>query len=86
MTTMVPTTTLMEDDIKATTEEEEEEGEDKTVRPLEDEAEQDGEFVFTSLPPGRVRNPHTVKQMYRKAPSLLSVVLFGSFPPLSSQL
>jgi hypothetical protein len=54
MTTMVPTTTLLEDDITTTTEEEEEEGEDKTVRPLEDEAEQDGEFVFTSLPPGRV--------------------------------
>ncbi len=53
MTTMVPTTTLMEDDITTTTEEEEEE-EDKTVRPLEDETEQDGEFVFTSLPPGRV--------------------------------
>jgi len=52
---MVPTTTLMEDDI-TTTVEEEEKGEDKTVRPLEDEAEQDGEFVFTSLPPGRVRN------------------------------
>jgi hypothetical protein len=51
---MVPTTTFMEDDITTTTEEEEEE--DKTVRPLEDEAEQDGEFVFTSLPPGRVRN------------------------------
>jgi hypothetical protein len=53
---MVPTTTLMED-FKTSTEEEEEEeeeGEDKTVRPLEDEAEQDGEFVFTSLPPGRV--------------------------------
>jgi hypothetical protein len=63
MTTMVPTTTLMEDDITSTVEdfktskeEEEEEGEDKTVRPLEDEAEQDGEFVFTSLPPGRVRD------------------------------
>jgi hypothetical protein len=52
-TTMVPTTTLLEDDITTTTEEEEE-GEDKTVRPLEDGAEQDGEFVFTSLPPGRV--------------------------------
>ncbi len=51
---MVPTTTLMEDDITTTTEEEEVEGEDKAVRPLEDEAEQDGEFVFTSLPPGRV--------------------------------
>ncbi len=43
----------MEEDI-TTTVEEEEEGEDKTVRPLEDEAEQDGEFVFTSLPPGKV--------------------------------
>jgi hypothetical protein len=53
MTTMVPTTTLMENDI-TTTVEEEEEGEDKTVRPLEEEAELDGEFVFTSLPPGRV--------------------------------
>jgi hypothetical protein len=50
---MVPTTTFMEEDI-TTTVEEEEEGEDKTVRPLEDEAEQDGEFVFTSLPPGKV--------------------------------
>jgi hypothetical protein len=49
---MVPTTTSMEEDITTTTEEEE--GEDTTVRPLEDEAEQDGEFVFTSLPPGRV--------------------------------
>jgi hypothetical protein len=61
MTTMVPTTTLMEEDITTTVEDfktstEEEEGEDKTVRPLEDEAEQDGEFLFTSLPPGRVRN------------------------------
>ncbi len=52
---MVPTTTLMEEDITTTVDEEEEGGEDKTVRPLEDEAEQDGEFVFTSLPPGRVR-------------------------------
>ncbi len=62
MTTMVPTTTLMEEDITTivqdfkTSKAEEEEGEDKTVRPLEDEAEHDGEFVFTSLPPGRVRN------------------------------
>jgi hypothetical protein len=54
MTTMVPTTTLLEEDITTTTEEEKEEGEDKTMRPLEDEAEQDGEFVFTSLPPGKV--------------------------------
>ncbi len=53
MTTMVPTTSLMEDDITTTvedfmtsTKEEEDEG--------ENEAEQDGEFVFTSLPPGKV--------------------------------
>jgi hypothetical protein len=62
---MVPTTTLMADDITTTVENfktftKEEEEEDKTVRPLEDEAEQDREFVFTSLPPGRVRN-HILK-------------------------